>query len=146
FPGQHHQTKGEQESRWDGECHDQGRPEVTQKNIQNHEDQYDAGQHNVEDSFDRRVNEDAPIVKGLDLHTSREFPSIELFHPLLHVLKHRRGLGSPVEQHHTLDNVIPVIDPDLPQTNAIPDVHICKILHKHRDSVLFADDSVLNIL
>ena len=120
-PIEDHHRKGKQQRQRNGQCHDQGRAQMPQKDKQDDEDQHHAADENIRDGLDRRMDQGRAIVEGFDLDAGRQLPLVQVLNFFSNLLKDIERLVSPLQQNDAFDDIVAVIDADLAQTNPGPD-------------------------
>ncbi len=116
------------------------------EDIENHGDQQHAGDEDVDDRLDGRVDQDRAVVEGRQLHAGRQPALVQLLHLLVHALEHRQGLFPALQQHHAFDHIVPLVDADFSQPDPVPLAGLAEIAHEDRRTVLLGHDRVRDIV
>ena len=87
---------------------------MPQEHEQDDKDQDHAADENICDGFHRRMNQGRAIVEGFDLDAGRQLPGVEDFNIFSNLLKDVERLVSSLEQNDALDDIVALIDADLP--------------------------------
>ena len=145
LPNQDHHRKGKEQRKRDGQGHNQGRAQMPQEYEQDDKDQDHAADENVRDGLYRRMNQGRAIVEGFDLDAGRQLPGVEVLNLSSNLLKDIERLVSSLEQNDAFDDIVAVIDADLPQSNPRPHCDIPQSPDEYRCPVFFRHHHVFDI-
>ena len=87
---------------------------MPQEHEQDDKDQDHAADENICDGLHRRINQGRAIVEGFDLDADRQLPGVEVLNLSSNTLKDIERLVSSLEQNDAFDDIIAIIDADLP--------------------------------
>src|SRR4029077_19783653 len=123
----------------------EGCSQMSQEHEQDDKDQDHAADENVRNGLHRSMNQRCTVIKGLNFDAGRQLPSVEVLNLPSNFLEDIERLVAALEQHDAFNDIVAVIDADLPQSTPGADRDRPKCPDEDRCSVLFRHHHVFNI-